>query len=155
MNRFHSVIYKIALAEARRAPPIRRPGMEKSTGDSCGSLCRLLPHCHLWEAPNCEKAKMFKVLREILEENKNGKKCETSVPGPNWSFMFIPNSLLMSILWPFVNPGHIYWSIWHLWGQFGWQSPGQGWQGNGIEAIRQHGYGNGWPTDWSNQVQKA
>ena len=75
--------------EAKRAPHTLRPGMVSTTGDSCGSRCWLLPHRHLWEAPNCEKARMYKVLKEILEETMNGRKTTTSVPGIGFKLWYV------------------------------------------------------------------
>ena len=42
----------------------------------------------LWQAPDVPKAKMFKVLKEVVEEKSQGSKGTSGVPKLNYVFFF-------------------------------------------------------------------
>lgn len=72
-------------AQARRVLRTRRPWKQRALLMSKKSFW-MLPWRHRWQAPACPKARMFKVLAEIMETNSNGRRSETNVSRPNKVF---------------------------------------------------------------------
>ena len=71
--------------QAKRASRTLRPWKQRALLMSRKSFL-MLPRHRCWQAPNCPKAKMYKVLREIMEENSSGRRSETNASRLNKVF---------------------------------------------------------------------